>query len=79
MLSSTVAQVIFDTVTGRPMTTSDLAGERTAAADTERDYSGRKVEGLDGKRRRWIREEVAPLVALKQDGFSWPEIEERFP
>ncbi|KGQ02028.1 hypothetical protein PAAG_11204 [Paracoccidioides lutzii Pb01] len=44
-----------------------------------RDYSERKVEGLDGKRRRWTREEDNRLMALKQDGFSWPEIEERFP
>ncbi|EDN06076.1 predicted protein [Histoplasma mississippiense (nom. inval.)] len=79
MLSSTVAQVVFEMVTGRPMTASDLAGETTAAADTERDYGERKVEGLDGRRRRWTREEEVRLVALKQDGFSWTEIEERFP
>ncbi|KKZ67965.1 hypothetical protein EMCG_06363 [[Emmonsia] crescens] len=79
MLSSTVAQVVFEMVTGRPMTASDLAGETTAAADTKRDYGERKVEGLDRKRRRWTREEDVRLVALKQDGFSWPEIEERFP
>ncbi|OJD09994.1 hypothetical protein ACJ73_09985 [Blastomyces percursus] len=82
MLSSTVAQVVFEMVTGRPMTASDLAGETTAAADTERDYSGRKVEVLDGKRRRWTREDVR-LVALKQDGFSWPstplETSHRYP
>ncbi|EDN06573.1 predicted protein [Histoplasma mississippiense (nom. inval.)] len=79
MLSSTVAQVVFEMVTGRPMTASDLASETTAAADTERDCSERKVEGLDGKRRRWTREEDNRLMALKRDGFSWPEIEERFP
>ncbi|OJD11580.1 hypothetical protein AJ78_07682 [Emergomyces pasteurianus Ep9510] len=80
MLSSTLAQVVFEMVTGRPMTASDLAGETTvAAADTERGYGERKVEGLDGKRRRWTREEDDRLMALKQDGFSWPEIEERFP
>ncbi|EER41754.1 conserved hypothetical protein [Histoplasma capsulatum H143] len=61
------------------MTASDLAGEATAAADIERDYSERKVESLDGKRRRWTREEDVRLAALKQDGFSWSEIEERFP
>ncbi|OJD21662.1 hypothetical protein ACJ73_06999 [Blastomyces percursus] len=78
MLSSTVAQVVFEMVTGRPMAASDLAGETTGAADTERDYSGRKVEGLDGKRRRWTRDEDARLVALKQDGFSWPEMRSGF-
>ncbi|EER43765.1 conserved hypothetical protein [Histoplasma capsulatum H143] len=79
MLSSTLAQVVFEMVTGSPMTTSDLAGEATAAADTERGYGGRKVEGPDRKRRRWTREEDVRLVALKQDGFPWSEIEERFP
>ncbi|OJD19513.1 hypothetical protein ACJ73_08636 [Blastomyces percursus] len=78
MLSSRVAHVVFEMVTGRPMTASDLAGETTAAADTERDHSEREVEGLGGRRRRWTREE-ARLVALKRDGFSWTEIEERFP
>ncbi|OJD24985.1 hypothetical protein ACJ73_03653 [Blastomyces percursus] len=61
------------------MTASDLAGEAAAAADTERGYGGRKVEGPDGRRRRWTREEDVRLVALKRDGFPWPEIEERFP
>ncbi|EDN11071.1 predicted protein [Histoplasma mississippiense (nom. inval.)] len=79
MLSSRVAQVVFEMFMGRPMTASDLAGETTAAADTERDYSEREVEGLGGKRRRWTREEDDRLMTLKQDGFSWPEIEERFP
>ncbi|OJD20814.1 hypothetical protein ACJ73_07851 [Blastomyces percursus] len=79
MFSSAVARAVFEMVTGRPMTASDLAGEATAAADTERDYSERKVESLDGKRRRWTREEDVRLAALKQDGFSWTEIEERFP
>ncbi|EDN10248.1 predicted protein [Histoplasma mississippiense (nom. inval.)] len=79
MLSSRVAHVVFEIVMRRPMTASDLAGETTAAADTERDYDEREVEGLGGRRRRWTREEEARLVALKQDGFSWTEIEERFP
>ncbi|OJD23012.1 hypothetical protein ACJ73_05630 [Blastomyces percursus] len=79
MLSSTVAQVVFEMVTGRSMAASDLAGEATAAAATERGYGGRKVESPDGRRRRWTREEDVRLVALKQDGFSWLEIEERFP
>ncbi|EEQ91148.1 uncharacterized protein BDCG_06268 [Blastomyces dermatitidis ER-3] len=78
MLSSTVAQVIFKMVTGCPMTTSDLMSETTAAADTERDYSERKVEDLDGKRHHWTREEDNCLMALKQDSFSWLEIEEQF-
>ncbi|OJD11441.1 hypothetical protein AJ78_07788 [Emergomyces pasteurianus Ep9510] len=42
MLSSRVAHVVFEMVTGRPMTALDFTGETTAAADTERDYSERK-------------------------------------
>ncbi|EDN10519.1 predicted protein [Histoplasma mississippiense (nom. inval.)] len=79
MLSSRVAHVVFEMVMRRPMTASDLAGETTAAADAERDYDERKVEDLGGRRRRWTREEDDRLMTLKQDGFSWTEIEERFP
>ncbi|OJD20976.1 hypothetical protein ACJ73_07689, partial [Blastomyces percursus] len=79
MLSATVARAVFEMITGRSMTASDLAGKAIAVADTERDYGERKIESLDGKRRRWTREEDVRLAALKQDGFSWTEIEERFP
>ncbi|EDN04288.1 predicted protein [Histoplasma mississippiense (nom. inval.)] len=70
MLSSAVAQVVFEMVTDCSMMT---------AAETERAYGERAVDDPDGKRRRWTREEDGCLVALKTDGFSWPEIKERFP
>ncbi|EEH46599.2 uncharacterized protein PADG_02697 [Paracoccidioides brasiliensis Pb18] len=74
-----VAQVVFEMITGCPMTASDLAGEMTAAANTGRDYSEQKVEDVGGRRHHWTQEEEVRLVALKQDGFSWTEIKEQFP
>ncbi|EDN09779.1 predicted protein [Histoplasma mississippiense (nom. inval.)] len=79
MLSSTVAQVIFKMVTGRPMTASDLTDKTTAAADTERDFSKQKIKDLDGKRCCWTQKKDIHLVALKQNSFSWTEIEKQFP
>ncbi|EDN06495.1 predicted protein [Histoplasma mississippiense (nom. inval.)] len=76
MLSSAVAQVVFEMVRGCSMTTSDLAGEPTAAADTK---NGERTVDLNRKRCRWTGGEDDRLMALKKDGFSWPEIGERFP
>lgn len=50
-----------------PMTASDLAGETTATADTEKDCNEWKVEGLDRKRRCCTRKEDFRLMALKKD------------
>ncbi|EGC42500.1 conserved hypothetical protein [Histoplasma capsulatum var. duboisii H88] len=79
MLSSAVAQFVFEMVTSCLTTAPGFTDEVLTTADTKRDYSEQTVDDLDEKRCCWMQEEDDHLMALRRVGFSWPEIVGRFP